>query len=58
MIKNSILLCTYNEDKYIENTILKLNQFIRDLEIIIVDDNSSDKTLSIINSKNKYDIDN
>ena len=57
MIKNSILLCTYNEDKYIENTILKLNQFIRDLEIIIVDDNSSDKTLSIINNlKNKYDI--
>ena len=50
MIKNSILLCTYNEDKYIENTILKLNQFIPDLEIIIVDDNSTDNTLSIINN--------
>lgn len=57
MIKNSILLCTYNEDKYIENTILKLNQFVPDLEIIIVDDNSTDNTLSIINNlKNKYDL--
>ena len=55
MIKNSILLCTYNEDKYIENTIHKLTQFIPDLEIIIVDDNSTDKTLSIINNlKNKF----
>jgi len=57
MIKNSILLCTYNEDKYIENTIHKLTQFIPDLEIIIVDDNSTDKTLSIINNlKNKFNL--
>lgn len=48
MIKNSILLCTYNEAKYIENTILQLRQSIVDLEIIVVDDASTDSTLNII----------
>ncbi len=48
MIKNSILLCTYNEAKYIKETILNLEKFIPDLEIIIVDDASTDDTLTII----------
>jgi dolichol-phosphate mannosyltransferase len=50
MIKNSILLCTYNEGKYIKDTILSLKKNISDLEIIIVDDASSDETISVINS--------
>jgi len=50
MIKNSILLCTYNEGKYIKDTILNLEKFIPDLEIIIVDDASTDDTIQIINS--------
>ncbi len=53
MIKNSILLCTYNEGKYIKDTISNLYKFIPDLEIIIVDDNSTDETLSIINNLKK-----
>jgi len=50
MIKNSILLCTFNEAKYIKNTILNLEKFIPDLEIIVVHDSSTDNTLSIIQS--------
>lgn len=56
MIKNSILLCTFNEENYIEDTILLLKKFIPHLEIIIVDDNSSDKTISIV--RNLTNIDN
>jgi len=48
MIKNSILLCTFNEAKYIEDTILHLEKSIPHLEIIIVDDASTDNTLNII----------
>ena len=48
MIKNSILLCTFNESKYIKDTVTNLDKFISDLEIIIVDDNSSDNTVEII----------
>ncbi len=48
MIKNTILLCTFNESKYIKATINNLDKYIPDLEIIIVDDNSSDNTVEII----------
>ena len=57
--KTSIILCTYNEAKYIENTIAKLEKSIPNLEIIIVDDNSTDGTVEIIkrlNHNNKYKI--
>ena len=33
--KTSIILCTYNEAKYIENTILELEKNIPNLEIVI-----------------------
>ena len=55
--KTSIILCTYNEANYIENTILQLEKNIPNLEIIIVDDSSSDGTIEIIkklNQSNKY----
>ena len=48
MIRNSILLCTFNESKYIKDTISNIEKYITDLEIIIVDDNSTDETVSII----------
>tara|TARA_Y100000590_G_scaffold24496_1_gene27837 strand:+ start:5314 stop:6027 length:714 start_codon:yes stop_codon:yes gene_type:complete len=57
--KTSIILCTYNEAKYIENTISQLEKNISDLEIIIVDDNSNDGTVEIIqrlNQNNKYKV--
>ena len=56
-LKTSIILCTYNEKKYIENTINNLNNSISNLELVIVDDNSSDGTVDIIkklNKENKY----
>jgi len=57
MIKNSILLCTRNEEKYIENTINNLNKSISDLEVVIVDDNSQDSTIKIIEKlKSNFDI--
>ena len=57
MIKNSILLCTRNEEKYVENTIRNLNKFIPHVEIIIVDDQSNDKTIDVIKKlKNNFDI--
>ena len=55
--KTSIILCTYNEANYIENTILQLEKNIPNLEIIIIDDSSSDGTIEIIkrlNQTNKY----
>ena len=57
--KTSIILCTYNEAKYVENTISKLEKNIPNLEIIIVDDNSTDGTVEIIkrlNHNNKYKV--
>ena len=55
--KTSIILCTYNEADYIKNTIEKLENNISNIEIVIVDDNSSDGTVDIIkklNEKNQY----
>ena len=51
--KITIILCTYNEENYIRNSINLLQKNIEDLELIIVDDNSSDKTRDIINEQNK-----
>ena len=52
MIENSILLCTFNEGKYIKQTILNLEKNIQNLEIIVVDDNSSDNTISTLSNLN------
>jgi len=57
--KTSIILCTYNEAKYIENTIAELEKNIPGLEIVIVDDNSVDGTAEILkrlNQNNKYKV--
>ena len=57
--KTSIVLSTYNEANYIENIIFELEKNIPDLEIVIVDDSSSDGTIEIIkklNQNNKYKV--
>ena len=57
--KTSIILCTYNEADYIKETIIKLENNINNLELVIVDDDSSDGTANIIkklNSNNKHNI--
>ena len=55
--KTSIILCTYNEANYIENAIVELEKNITNLEIVIIDDSSSDGTIEIIkklNQNSKY----
>ena len=57
--KTSIILCTYNEADYIENAISELEKNIPNVEIIIVDDCSTDGTIEIIkklNQSNKYKV--
>ena len=51
--KTSIILCTYNEANHIENAISELEKYIPNLELVIVDDNSSDGTTEIIKRLNK-----
>ena len=51
-LKTSIILCTYNEVNYIEDTVAKIEKIIKNLELIIVDDNSTDGTKDIINRLN------
>ena len=47
----SIILPTYNSEKYIFECISSvLNQSYKEFEIIVIDNNSSDKTLNIIRS--------
>jgi len=47
----SVLICSYNAEKFIENTIQSvLAQTYQDFELLILDNNSSDNTRSIINS--------
>lgn len=49
-MKVSVVLATYNGEKYIERQLLSiLNQEVVPSEIVITDDRSTDKTLSIIN---------
>ena len=43
--KISIILCTYNEVNYIEETIKLISKTLKNAEIIIIDDNSNDGTL-------------
>ena len=47
-LKTSIILCTYNEAKYIENSIFELQKYIPNLELVIVDDCYTDGTIEII----------
>lgn len=45
----SIALCTYNGSKYIEQQVLSIvNQSYRNIEIVAVDDNSTDDTYSLL----------
>lgn len=48
--KISIILSTYNEAAVIEESIDKIFNTINNVEVIVVDDNSTDGTLKILNS--------
>ena len=48
--KISIILSTYNEATIIEESINKIFNTIKNVEVVVVDDNSTDGTLKILNS--------
>ena len=49
--KISVILSAYNEEKFIRKAIESVsNQTLEDIEIIIINDGSTDTTLDIINS--------
>ena len=48
--KISIILSTYNEAAIIEESINKIFSTIKNVEVVVVDDNSTDGTLKILNS--------
>ncbi len=53
----SIITVTYNAEKYVEPTIKSvLSQTFKDLEYLIIDGNSSDRTMEIV-EKHKHNID-
>lgn len=46
----SVLICTYNAEKFIESTLFSvLNQTYKKIEVLVLDNASTDKTLDIIN---------
>ena len=52
----SVCLPALNMEKYIEQTLLSIiNQSFQDFEIVIVNDNSNDKTLEILNQLHSED---
>ena len=52
----SIIVPIYNDEKYIERCIESIrNQTIKDIEIIAVDDGSTDRSAQIIDDISKYD---
>lgn len=56
MVKVSIIVPVYNVEKYIEKCIMSLTaQSLDDIEIIIVDDGSTDKSISIVEEYAKND---
>ena len=57
-MKLSIIIPVYNEENTIHELLIKVNQFnLIEKEVIVVDDSSTDTTVSILNtkSKNLYD---
>ena len=46
--KISIILCTYNEVDYIDHTITLISETLDDVEIIVVDDTSTDNSPQLV----------
>lgn len=56
MVKVSIIVPVYNVEKYIEKCILSLiNQSLREIEIILINDGSTDGTIGILREYEKKD---
>ena len=52
----SIIVASYNYEKYISETLVSLiNQTYKNIEIIVIDDGSSDNSINIIKNYQKQD---
>ncbi len=55
MVKVSIVIVTYNSSKYIDNLLKSiLSSDYEDYEVIVVDNNSSDRTLEVLENYRKH----
>tara|TARA_B100000795_G_C22776332_1_gene430192 strand:- start:419 stop:1117 length:699 start_codon:yes stop_codon:yes gene_type:complete len=54
--KTTVILCTYNEESIIKETISSILKYNNDVEIVIVDDSSTDKTVEFIEGINSEQI--
>ena len=52
----SIILSTYNEASVIEDTLTKIFETIEGVEVVLVDDNSTDGTLNKVNKFKNFNI--
>ncbi|MRR24067.1 glycosyltransferase family 2 protein, partial [bacterium] len=48
-MKTSIIICTYNEEKSIGEVLRSVCSLNPESEIIVIDDGSTDNTLSVVN---------
>lgn len=56
MVKVSVVVPVYNVEKYLEECLDSLiNQTLKDIEIICVNDGSTDKSLDILNNYARKD---
>ena len=57
MVKVSIIVPVYNVEKFLEKCLDSLtNQTLKDIEIICVNDGSTDKSFEILNNYAKQDL--
>ena len=52
-MKNSIIICAYNEEKTVENVVTSCCKFNPNAEIIVVNDGSVDNTGKILKNLSK-----
>ena len=52
----SLIIPIYNEDKTLNDLLSELKDFDKNIEIIIINDGSTDKTKSILESQNNFNI--
>ncbi|MBE6487594.1 MAG: glycosyltransferase [Methanosphaera stadtmanae] len=57
MVKVSIIMPVYNASKYVEQSVISVNnQSLKDIELICINDGSTDNSLELLNNlKEKYD---